>query len=179
MGTRTPNMSLYKPSNGETVYDPAFSAGLDNVDAHDHSGAPNRGVQIGTSGIQDGAITPAKLSSEIIAETTVQTTDATPKQAVSISVAESSSATIEGRFTALRDDTTEAIGGNFTGTFRRATASNVAQVNANLINISHNSSGFPYFQLIADGTTVSIRAVGEAGKTINWHLSYSVIVEPE
>lgn len=183
MGTRTPNMSIYKPAPGEQVYDPAFSAGQDNVDAHDHSGAPNKGVQIGTSGIQDGAITPAKLSTEILAEATAQTTNASPTQATSIAVAESQSITISGRYVALRDDATEAVGGEFWGTFHRPTGGSVQTVGSPTVSVVDNSSGNPFFQLIpvtgVGNEFVSLRCVGEAAKTIDWHIVYNVVSQPE
>jgi hypothetical protein len=183
MGTRTPNMSVYKPAPGEQVYDPAFSAGLDNIDAHDHSGAPNKGIPIGTAGIQDGAITPDKLSTEILAEATAQTTNASPTQATSISVAESQSVTISGRFVALRDDATEAVGGNFEGTFHRPTGGSVQTVGFPFVSVNDNSSGNPYFQLVpvtgVGNEFVSLRCVGETGKTIDWHIVYNVVAQPE
>lgn len=181
MGTRTPNMSIYKPAPGETVYDPPFAAGLDNIDSHDHSGAPNKGVQIGTNGIQDGAITPEKLSEEILAEATVQTTDATPTQIVSIPIAESQAITVSGRIVALRSTATEAIGGSFEGTFHRPTGGSVQVVGVPIVNIVDNSSGLPFFQLVADtvNEAISLRCVGEAAKTINWHITYNAVKQPE
>lgn len=181
MGTRTPNMTIYKPAPGETVYDPSFGAGLDNIDDHDHSGAPTKGVQIGTNGIQDGAITPEKLSEEILAEASVQTTNATPTEVTSIAVAESQSVTVSGRFVALRDNATEAVGGEYWGTFHRPTGGSVQVVGVPSISIVHNSSGNPSFQLVADtvNETVSIRAVGETSKTINWRIVYNSVSQPE
>lgn len=181
MGTRTANMSIYKPAPGETVYDPAFSAGLDNIDSHDHSGAPNKGIPIGTDGIQDGAITPDKLSQEILAEATVQTTDATPTQIASVDVAESQCVTVSGRVVFLRDDTTEAGGGEFWGVFHRPTGSSVQAVGSSVVSINENSSGAPTMQLVADtvNEAVSIRCVGEAGKTIDWHIVYNAVSQPE
>lgn len=181
MGTRTPNMSVYKPSPGETVYDPAFAAGLDNIDSHDHSGAPNKGVQIGTNGIQDGAITPDKLSEEILAEATVQTTDATPTEIVSLPVAESQASTISGRIVALRSTATEAIGGSFEATFHRPTGGSVQVVGVPILNIVHNSSGFPSFDMVADtgNEAISLRCVGEAAKTFDWHIVYNTLDQPE
>ena len=183
MGTRTPNMGVYKPSPGEQIYDPPFGNGLDNIDAHDHSGAPNKGVQIGTSGIQDGAITPAKLSTEILAEATAQTTNASPTQATSISIAESQSVTISGRYVALKDDATEAVGGDFLGTFHRPTGGSVQVVGFPNVSVSDNSSGNPYFQLVpvtgVGNEFVSLRCVGETAKIIDWHIVYNVVSQPE
>lgn len=181
MGTRTPNMSIYKPAPGETVYDPAFANGLNNIDSHDHSGAPNKGVQIGTSGIQDGAVTPSKLSDEIIAEVTGSTTDATPTEIVAIAIAESQSITVTGHFTGILSTTTESIGGTFSGTFLRPTASSVQVIGIPSISIFHNSTGNPSFQIVADtgAETISLRMVGEASKTIAWHVVYNVLKQPE
>jgi hypothetical protein len=174
-------MSIYKPAPGETVYDPAFANGLNNIDSHTHSGAPNNGSQIGTSGIQDGAITPAKLGDEILSEVTGTTTNATPTEIVSIAIAESQAITVTGRFVGLLSTTTEAIGGNFVGTFLRPTASSVQSVSVPDVTILHNSLGNPSFQLVADtgAETISLRMVGEASKTINWHVVYNILQQPE
>ena len=65
MAVTTPNMSIYIPSAGETNYDASFSAGMFNIDQHDHSGGPNNGVPIASSGIDDGAITYKKLAADV------------------------------------------------------------------------------------------------------------------
>src|SRR5689334_19207146 len=62
MGLRSPNMSIYITERGEDLYATAFLAGQMNIDAHDHSGAPENGVPISGSGIQDGSITPPKTN---------------------------------------------------------------------------------------------------------------------
>lgn len=180
MGTKTPNMSIYKPASGEDLYNANFQLGLDNVDAHDHSGAPNNGVQIGTNGIQDGAITPEKLSEQILRQVTATTTNATPTTAVAIPIAESSAVTIEGRFIGLRNDATESVGGNFLGIFHRPTGGNVAIVGSNIVNVNDDSSGSPTFALTADiGTqSVLLQCVGEAAKTFDWTVVYNVLEEP-
>lgn len=66
MGQVTPNMSIYIPAAGETNYDASFEAGMINIDQHDHSGGPNNGVPIATSGIADGSITYAKLNANVV-----------------------------------------------------------------------------------------------------------------
>ena len=180
MGTKTPNMSIYKPSNGEDLYNSNFQLGLDNIDTHDHSGAPNNGVQIGTSGIQDGAITPEKLSEQILQEATVQTTDAVPTEVVSIPVPNSSSVTVGGRFNALKSDATMAIGGSFLGVFHRPTASSVGLVGSVSLTIDDNTGGTPDFQLVADtgNEAVSLRCVGIAASTYNWNVVYNALAWP-
>lgn len=180
MGTRTPNMSIYAPANGEDLYGRSFLQGLLNIDAHDHSGAPDNGVQIGTDGIQDGAITPAKLSQQIIVEATVQTTNATPTQIAAVGVAESSAVTITGRFIALRDTATESVGGEFSAQFHRPTGGSVQLVGAVQLDINDDSSGDPTFDLVADvgNEAASLQCTGEAMKTFNWKVAYNVITWP-
>lgn len=180
MGNRTPNMSIYVPTSGEDLYGRSFQAGLLNIDAHDHSGAPDNGVQIGTDGIQDGAITPEKLSQQIIVEATVQTTGNTPTQIAAISVPESSAVTITGRLVCLRDTATESAGGIFSGTFHRATGGSVTQVGFNIVDMNDDSSGTPSFDLVADtgNEAVSLQCTGEAAKTFNWKVAYNVITWP-
>lgn len=66
MGQVTPNMGIYIPAAGETNYDASFAAGMVNIDQHDHSGGPNKGVPIATSGIADGSITYPKLNANVV-----------------------------------------------------------------------------------------------------------------
>lgn len=65
MGQITPNIGIYIPAAGETNYDASFAAGMINIDQHDHSGGPNKGVPITTSGIADGSITYNKLNANV------------------------------------------------------------------------------------------------------------------
>ena len=180
MGQRTPNMSIYIPQNGEDLYGRSFAQGLLNIDSHDHSGAPNNGVQIGTSGIQDGAVTPEKLSNQIIVEATVQTTNATPTQIAAIPVAESSAVTITGRFICLRDTATESAGGTFRGEFHRPTGGSVLLVGAIQVDMDDDSSGDPTINIVADtgNEAASIQVTGEVGKTFNWKVAYNIISLP-
>jgi hypothetical protein len=180
MGSRTPNMSIYIPTNGEDLYGRSFAAGLLNIDSHDHSGAPDNGVQIGTSGIQDGAITPEKLSNQIIVEDEVSTTNDTPTQIAAIAVPESSAVTITGRFIGLRDIATEAVGGTFRAEFHRPTGGSVAIIGTNQIDLDENSSGNPTLDVIADvgNESASIQVTGEAGKNFNWKVAYNILALP-
>jgi hypothetical protein len=70
MGQITPNISIYIPAAGETNYDASFAAGMVNIDQHDHSGGPNKGIPIATSGIADGSITYQKLNVNVVDGTT-------------------------------------------------------------------------------------------------------------
>lgn len=62
MGQTTANMSIFIPSNGETLYGDSFAAGMLNVDLHDHSGPPNNGVPLSASGLGDYSVTAIKLN---------------------------------------------------------------------------------------------------------------------
>lgn len=179
MGTRSPNMSIYIPARGEDLYSTAFFAGQMNIDAHDHSGAPENGVQIGTDGIQDGAITPAKLSQQIIIIDTVQTTDATPTSIATVDVAESSAVTITGRLIALSADATKSLGCDFFGVFRRGTGGNVVEIGSQVIDTNSNFST-ANFTLVPDTGTqeVKLTCTGEGGTTINWRVAFNTLDYP-
>lgn len=70
MGQITPNISIYIPAAGETNYDSSFAAGMINIDQHDHSGPPNKGVPIASSGLAAGAVTYDKLNANVADNTT-------------------------------------------------------------------------------------------------------------
>jgi len=181
VGDRTPNMSIYKPTSGEEVYGASFGSGLDNIDSHDHTGGPTNGVQISTDAIEDGAVTPPKLSEEIFLEATGQTTDGTTTEIANYDVAEAEAVTIAGRWVGLKSDTTEANGGNFVATFRRPTGGSITQVGVTVRNSNDDSSGTPYFDVSADAGNerISLEMHGEAAKTINWHVIYNVVTWPD
>lgn len=65
MGQTTPNIGIFIPAAGETNYDANFLAGMINIDQHDHSGGPNKGLPITGSGIAQGSITFDKLNSNV------------------------------------------------------------------------------------------------------------------
>lgn len=66
MGQTTPNISIYIPAAGETNYDQSFAMGMLNIDQHDHSGGPTKGVPISGSGIATGSITYDKLAANVV-----------------------------------------------------------------------------------------------------------------
>lgn len=175
--TTTPNMSIFIPSSGQELYSPSFTAGMLNVDQHDHSGAPDNGIPIGTNGIQDGAVTPAKLSFTLYNTETVQTTDATPTNIAVIPMDEGQIVTVEGLIIGLRDTTAEGIGGRFMAVFRRPTAGNVTLIGTATIEVEEDFTGAPTFDVVANvGTqTIDIQVTGEAAKTIDWETQYQYI----
>lgn len=65
MGNVTPNIGIYVPVAGEQNYDQAFAAGMVNIDQHDHTGGPNKGLPITSSGIGAGAIDYTKLNANV------------------------------------------------------------------------------------------------------------------
>src|SRR5665213_3702400 len=78
MGTFTPFIGLYIPAAGETNYEASFAAGMMNLDVHDHSGAPNKGVPITSSGLGDFSVTFEKLAADVADNTTGIGTNSTP-----------------------------------------------------------------------------------------------------
>jgi hypothetical protein len=65
MGQTTPNIGIYIPAAGETNYSDAFASGMINIDQHDHSGGPNKGLPITSTGLADFSVTYNKLNSNV------------------------------------------------------------------------------------------------------------------
>lgn len=78
MGQFTPNIGLYIPAAGETNYNDAFAQGMINLDQHDHTGGPNKGLPITSSGLADFSVTFNKLNSNVVDPTTGIGVNSTP-----------------------------------------------------------------------------------------------------
>jgi hypothetical protein len=78
MGVFTPNIGLYIPSAGETNYNDAFAQGMINLDQHDHTGGPNKGVPITSTGLANFSVTFDKLNSNVVDPTTGIGVNSTP-----------------------------------------------------------------------------------------------------
>ena len=78
MGQFTPYIGLYIPVAGETNYDDSFASGMINLDQHDHSGGPNKGVPITSSGLADFSVTYNKLAANVADITTGIGVNSTP-----------------------------------------------------------------------------------------------------
>lgn len=180
MPTVTPNMSIFIADSGQISFQEAFKAGMEKIDAHDHSGAPYNDVQIGTSGLQDGCVTEAKLAATINTTITGTTTDGTLTQLGTIAVADSKMVTVTGRFTGLNATSLdEGIGGTFEASYYRPLAGDVTVLGAPVININKNFTGTATFSLSADtvNETIDINVTGEAGKTVKWTATYQYITQ--
>ncbi len=70
MGQVTPNISIYIPAAGETNYDASFAAGMVNIDQHDHTGGPNKGLPITAAALAAGSVTYDKLNANVADTTT-------------------------------------------------------------------------------------------------------------
>jgi hypothetical protein len=66
MGTFTPNIGIYIAGPGETNYGDSSASGMLNIDQHDHSGGPNKGLPIGTSALGPFSVTYDKLNSNVV-----------------------------------------------------------------------------------------------------------------
>ena len=66
MGQTTPAIGIYIPAAGEDGYDQSFAEGMINVDQHDHSGGPNKGLPIATEGLGDFSVTFDKLNANVV-----------------------------------------------------------------------------------------------------------------
>jgi hypothetical protein len=175
MGTRTANMSIYLPSPGETIYDQKFQTGMQYIDQHNHTGAPQNGVKLGTGSILDESITPDLLDVRVGKEVITSTTSATPVVISAIPISEGEVITVRGQFSFVRDDTTEGGGGTFLACFRRPSGGNVTIIGTADIVIKEDSSGSPTMTVTADvGTqTIHLNCVGEAAKNFNWIVFYN------
>ena len=78
MGTVTPNIGIYIAAAGESNYANASAAGMINIDQHDHSGGPNKGLPISSSGLGNFSVTFEKLDSNVADTTTGIGTNSTP-----------------------------------------------------------------------------------------------------
>lgn len=83
MGEVTPNIGIYIPSILENFYAQAFRTGMLNLDTHDHSGGPNKGIPLGSGSIADFSITYKKFASNVADTTTgIGVSVANPNQLV-------------------------------------------------------------------------------------------------
>lgn len=98
----------------------------------------------------------------------VQTTNATVTTLASVTVNELESITFKGQITGAQSNHTNAIGGDFLISARRASGGNVTIVGVAIVNV--NSSSTATFTADVDtGTqTVRIRVTGVAATTYNW-----------
>lgn len=62
IGQVTSNISIFIPADGETLYGQSFAAGMLNIDQHDHSGPPTKGVPLSSTGLADYSVTNMKLN---------------------------------------------------------------------------------------------------------------------
>jgi len=65
-GSLTPNIGIYIPAAGEDGYSEDFASGMVNVDQHDHSGGPNKGMPIATEGLGAFSVTFDKLATNVV-----------------------------------------------------------------------------------------------------------------
>lgn len=103
----------------------------------------------------------------------VQTTNATQTALVSILLNEAESITLSGTITAAQSDHSNAVGGTFSITARRATAGNVTLVGSVVTNVQ-SSSAATFTCAVDTGTqTVRVLVTGIAATIYNWAANYT------
>lgn len=129
---------------------------------------PSSSTQLVTKTYVDTTFSPVDLTA------TVTTSDATLTTIVSIPVAELACKTITGSIAAAKSDYTNACGGTFTVTARRATGGNVTLASAPSVIVASTSSAL--FNATVDTGTqaILITVTGIAATTYNWSAKYVV-----
>jgi hypothetical protein len=111
-------------------------------------------------------------SSEFKGMASVHTTDATVTVLVSVAVNELESVTLTGNITGAQSNHTNAIGGDFLITARRASGGNVTLVGSPVTNVN-SSSAATFAGTVDTGTqTVRITITGVAATVYNWVSTY-------
>ncbi len=108
----------------------------------------------------------------IYGQATVNTTNATVTSIVAITLNQLESITLKGTITGAQSDHTNAVGGDFLITARRASGGNVTLIGSILTNV--NSSSAATFTVDVDtGTqTVRVRVTGVAATTYYWSCAF-------
>lgn len=103
----------------------------------------------------------------------VQTTNATPTVLASVVVNQTESITLSGTITAAQSDHTNAVGGSFSITARRASGGNVTLIGSVVTNVQSSSTA-TFTCAVDTGTqTVRILVTGVAVTTYNWAANYT------
>lgn len=103
----------------------------------------------------------------------VQTTNATQTVLASVLVNQTESITLSGTITAAQSDHTNAVGGTFSITARRASGGNVTLIGSVVTSVQ-SSSAATFTCAVDTGTqTVRILVTGVAATTYNWVTNYT------
>lgn len=102
----------------------------------------------------------------------VQTTDATATPIISIIVAEGESITVSGSITGAKDDHTQAVGGRFQVTARRASGGNVTLIGAAQVNVQSSSTATFTCDVDVGSQAVRVLVTGVVANTYNWTTNY-------
>jgi hypothetical protein len=103
----------------------------------------------------------------------VQTTNATPTVLVSILLNESESITLSGTIIGAQSNHSNAVGGTFSITARRASGGNVTLIGSVVTNVE-SSSAATFTCAVDTGTqTVRVLVTGVAATTYNWAANYT------
>lgn len=103
----------------------------------------------------------------------VQTTDATVTTLAAIPIAQAQTITLSGTLTAAQSDHSNALGGNFTITARRASAGNVTLIGAAVVNVNTSSAATFTCDVDTGTQTIRVRVTGVAATTYNWICNFT------
>lgn len=111
-------------------------------------------------------------ASEFVFQAGAQTTNATLTTLASILLNVTETITVIGTITGAQSDHSNAVGGNFTITARRAAAGNITLVGTEIVNVNSSSSATFTVSVNTGTQSVLIQITGVAATTYNWVTTY-------
>lgn len=145
-----------------------------NFDAPPEIGSATPAAANFTNVSMDGIAAGFASSQEEFRQAGLQTTNNVAQSIAEIVLNNNEMISIEGRINGLRNNYSEAVCARFFAGAYRA-AGSIAMVGSPVVDIIENSSGAPVVDVDADpggNESIRIRVTGEAGKIINWVVSY-------
>lgn len=112
-------------------------------------------------------------SQSITAQAAVQTGDASSTPIAGVVVNENESITLQGTIVGAQSDHSNAVGGSFTITARRAAAGNVTLIGVVVTNVQSSTAATFTCDVDVPSQSVRILVQGVAATTYNWVATYS------
>ena len=130
----------------------------DDIDADEPNTIYLEGVKINAKGIETN-------------KTTIDTTDATPTDAITIPIPQSQCVTIDVICNALQTDNSQGLGNNLIGTYRND-AGTVKVIGAATTVYKHSDFSASGISFTISSEDVIVSVTGEAATDIRWQLTY-------